>query len=162
MEFKKQSINFDSVSHWSANEKFKRDQPHRAEVSKEYKKLTGDDLENFSDPINQAYNYFENTAVDNIMALDAKTYCELKKIDLSSLRVAVSKFLNIPEPKAEDFTTFTINTKANERLDDLHALIAAFNKYATANDLNPNLLVKAMQGRLRVDGTIAPEYINLK
>lgn len=161
MDFKeKKAISFDTISHWSANEKFKRDQPFKLEVLKEYKKLTGQELENFNSIIEQAYNYFENTAVDNIMSLDAKTYCELKKIDLSSLRVAVSKFLNIPEPKAEDFTTFTINTKANERLDDLHALIAAFNKYATANDLNPNLLVKAMQGRLRVDGTIAIEYIN--
>jgi len=160
MEFKKQSINFDSVAYWSATQKFKRDQPHRAEVLKEYKKLTGDDLENFSDPINQAYNYFEKSAVDNVMNLDAKTYCELKKIDFNGLRVALMNFKNIDEPQAENYTIFTTSVVANERLAQLQTLITAFKKFATANELDPNLLVKSLQGRLNVDGSIAPEYIN--
>jgi hypothetical protein len=160
MEFSKKSINFDTTSHWSANEKFKRDQPFKAAVLREYKKLTGQDLEDLNNIIEQAYDYFEKSAVDNVMNLDAKTYVELKKIDFHSLRVAVSNFKNIPEPKADDFTTWTVDQKANERLDELHTLIAAFNKYAAANDLDPSLIVRALQGRLRVDGTIAPEYIN--
>jgi hypothetical protein len=69
-------------------------------------------------------------------------------------------FKNIDEPQAENYTIFTTSVVANERLAQLQTLITAFKKFATANELDPNLLVKSLQGRLNVDGTVAAEYIN--
>jgi hypothetical protein len=156
----KKAISFYAVGFSTANDQFKRDQPFKLEVFKEYKKLTGQELENFADPVTQAYNYFEKSVVDNVMNLDAKTYCELKKIDFNGLKVALMNFKNIDEPQAENYTIFTTSVVANERLAQLQTLITAFKKFATANELDPNLLVKSLQGRLNVDGTVAAEYIN--
>lgn len=162
-EFTKQAINFYQLGYWNDEQKFKQDQQPKKEVAEAFKNLTGEDLTEFSKVIEQAYTHLENNATDNLMKLDIATYCSLKKIDFSPLKNALSRFKNISEPKAENYTTYTTSENANEKLKDLHNVINTFKKYAEKHRLDTTKIVKALPTILSTTGEVVhidPIFIN--
>jgi hypothetical protein len=147
-QFKKQLISFDTITFQNEVLKYKLDQTSLQAVQAKYKELTGVELLDCTNIIEQAYNHFERSK-DNVMNLSGAKYCEVKEIDLTALKSLVSKFENLPEPNQDDFSIFTVDEAANEKLKAFRELQKAYSKFAALAGFNDaQLLVSLKQAAL--------------
>jgi hypothetical protein len=138
--FKKQPYIFYQTDYNAALRKYELDNSRRKKIRDFFFETTGRELTDVKNIAEQLYNHIEQTATDNVMKLDIKTYCKLKGIDFTF----ISELENIIEtweaPNIDAFTCFTENEKENERLADFIKLKKEFTKFTNKYNFNPNLI----------------------
>lgn len=134
-QFKKELISFDTITFQNEVLKYKLDQAAFKAIQTKYKEVTGNDLLDPSNILEQVYNHFERSK-DNVMSLSGAKYCDVKEIDLTSLKSLVSKFDNLPEPNKDDYSVFTVDEAANEKLKSFRELQKAYSKFASLAGFN--------------------------